>query len=69
MKRPEVFCRVKGINLNWFTLVMKDRMNELSTTNDLKEAFKILDSIGQQDGSIDEKEFRQVLESIDADFT
>lgn len=62
-------CRIKGIDLDWFTIIMKDRMNELSTQNELKEAFKILDGIGEQDGNIDAKEFRQILMCLDAEFS
>jgi len=36
---------------------MKDRMADLTTQKELVEAFIILDSIGQQDGEIDAKEF------------
>lgn len=44
-------------------------MADLTTQKELVEAFRILDSIGQQDGEIDAKEFEQVLMSLDVDFT
>jgi Ca2+-binding EF-hand superfamily protein len=48
---------------------MKDRMSDLNTHKELKEAFDILDSIGEKDGDIDADEFRKVLVSLDVNFT
>jgi Ca2+-binding EF-hand superfamily protein len=48
---------------------MKDRMGDLNTIKELSEAFRILDSIGQQDGEIDASEFEKVIVSLDAGFS
>ena len=68
-KRDEIVCQIKGIDLDWFTEIMKDRMGDLNTIKELSEAFRILDSIGQQDGEIDASEFEKVIVSLDAGFS
>ena len=45
-KRDEIVCQIKGIDLHWFTIIMKDKMVELTTQSELKDAFKVLDEDG-----------------------